>query len=374
MSLARLRVAIVHERFTEWAGSERVVEQLHAMWPEAPIHAAVVDRAVLPESMRDADIRPTPLQRLYRGGRGYAHLLPLLPLAFRRIDLRGVDLVVVSHHAFANRVRPPSGVPVLSYVHTPSRWIWDPAELTGEVGGAAGRAALALYARVLRAGDRAAARRMSEVVANSDYVAEKVHEYWGRNATVVPPPVDIDWFTPDPEVEREDFFLFVGRLVPYKRPELAVTAARRAGVKLVMVGDGRLRGRLESIAPPNVQLLGAGDPLMLLDLYRRCRALVFPGVELFGIVPVEAQACSAPVIARGAGGALESVVHGTTGVLYQSMPDRETDTLATVLEDFDDRAYDSRRIRRNAERFSAQRFRTDLLEKIDWLLETPRLT
>ena len=145
MNLAQFRVAIVHERFTEWAGSERVVEQFHSLWPEAPIHAAVVDRSVLPPALRDADVRATRLQRLYRGGTRYAHLLPLLPAAFRRIDLHGVDVVLTSHHTFANRVRAPEGVPVVSYVHAASRWLWDPAERAGEVGGSIGRAGLAIF-------------------------------------------------------------------------------------------------------------------------------------------------------------------------------------------------------------------------------------
>jgi glycosyltransferase involved in cell wall biosynthesis len=372
VSLAQLRVAIVHERFTEWAGSERVVEQMHALWPDAPIHAAVVDRSVLPPSMRDADVRPTELQRLYRGGAGYAHLLPLLPGAFRRIDLRGFDLIVTCHHAFANRVRAPDGVPVVSYTCTPARWIWDPSTRRHEVGGRVGRGSLAVFAATQRRPDRAAAQRLHAIVADSTNVAGRVKSWWARSSTVVPPPVDVDWFTPDPSVTREDFFLLAGRLVPYKRPEIAVIAARKAGVRMVVAGDGRQRALIEPFAGPRTEILGAVDDGTLRDLYRRCRALVFPGEEDFGIVPLEAQACGAPVIAAALGGALETVVHGTTGVLYGSAPGQEADTLATVLGNFDGAAYDPAQVRHNAERFSPDRFRTDFRGEVDRLLAAPR--
>lgn len=371
MSGNQPRVAIVHERFTEWAGSERVVEQLHALWPDAPIHAAVVDRSVLPASLQSADVRPTELQRLYRGGTRYAHLLPLLAAAFRRIDLCGVDLVITSHHAFANRVRAPDGVPVVSYTYTPARWLWDSSTRKYEVGGRVGRAGLAAFAASQRRPDRASARRLQGVVVISEGVAERVKRWWGRSPMIVPPPVNIDWFTAEPNVPRDDFFLLAGRLVPYKRPEVAVAAAQQAGVRLVVVGDGRRRPLVESLAGPETEILGAVTDVTLRDLYRRCRALVFPGEEDFGIVPVEAQACGAPVIAAAAGGALETVVPGQTGVLYGSPSGGEVGALGEVLRDFDGSGYDPVQIRGNAERFSPGRFRRDIRTAMEQLLQAP---
>jgi glycosyltransferase involved in cell wall biosynthesis len=373
VSLSQPRVALVHERFTEWAGSERVVEQLHALWPDAPIHAAVVDRSVLPASLRDADVRPTALQRLYRGGTQYAHLLPLLPLAFRRIDLRGFDLVITSHHAFANRVRAPAGVPVISYTYTPARWLWDPSTRRHEVGGRVGHAGLTAFAATQRRPDRAAAQRLHAVSVISAHVAGRVKNWWGRSSTVVYPPVDVAWYTPDPSVTREDFFLLAGRLVPYKRPEIAILAAQEAGVRLVVVGDGRQRALLESVAGPETEILGAVDDSELRDLYRRCRALVFPGEEDFGIVPLEAQACGAPVIAAAVGGAVETVIDGTTGVLYGSAPGQEVDALAVALASFDVSTYDAAQVRHNAERFSPERFRRDFAESVHRLLGLPQV-
>jgi glycosyltransferase involved in cell wall biosynthesis len=353
-----LRVAIVHERFTEPGGAERVVEEMHRIWPDAVLFAPLVDPETLPRGLRDAEIRTGPLQRLYRGGTAYAHLLPLLPLAMARTDLSGFDLVVTSHHAFANRVRPPAGVPVVSYTHTPARWIWEASMREKEIGGRVGRAGLAAFAATQRRPDAAAAKRPVRIVANSRHVAARVSRWWDREATVVAPPVDVAHYTVDPSVNRDDFFLFAGRLAPYKRADLAAAAARRAGVRLVVAGDGRGRRELEELAWPGLEILGRVDDATLLELYRRCRALVFPHEEDFGIVPLEAQACGAPVIALGRGGALDTVVDGLTGLLFPSDVDgRAVDVLSDVMRSFDPDRFDARALRDHAMTFSAESFR-----------------
>jgi glycosyltransferase involved in cell wall biosynthesis len=361
-----VRVAIVHERFTELGGSEMVVEQMHALWPDAPVYAALVDRAALPPGLQDADVRPSRLQRHYRGGSGYARFLPFLPGAFASLDLRGFDVVVTSHHAFANRIRPPAGTPVVSYTHTPARWMWDPTTRRDEPGGPAGRLVLGAFAATQRRPDRAAAARLRGVIANSRFVAGRIERAWGRTATVLAPPVDTDRFRPG-TAAREDFFLLAGRLVPYKEPMRALRAATRAGVRLVVAGDGRMRAALEAAATPAVELLGAVDDDTLVDLYRRCRALVFPGREDFGIVPVEAMACGTPVVALGEGGVLDSVVDGVTGVLVAPTPDPE-DGLTAALRDFDPSRFDPAAIRRHAEAFGRPRFRARLQERVTDLL------
>jgi glycosyltransferase involved in cell wall biosynthesis len=353
-----MRIAIVHEKFTVYAGSERVVEQLHLLWPDAPIFTTVCDPETLGPILRDADVRTSALQKLYRGGDRYAHLLPLLPLAMRGIDLTDFDLVITSHHAFANRVRPAAGVPIVGYVHTPARWMWEPDTRRHEIGGAAGRAMLGAFAATQRRPDRRAAQRLSGVVANSHYVADRIRRWWERDASVVAPPVDTGFYTPGTSTARGDFFLVAGRLVPYKRPELAVAAASRAGVKLVVAGDGRARNAVEAAAGPTVEILGRVDDATLRDLYRSCRALLFPGEEDFGIMPVEAQACGAPVIARAVGGALDTVLPGTTGVLYRATTDTDhVETLARELREFADDGFDRSVIRTHAEQFAPERFR-----------------
>jgi glycosyltransferase involved in cell wall biosynthesis len=366
------RVAIVHERFTEHGGSELVVEQLARMWPDATIHAPIVDPAAVPAGLAGHLVRGTWLDRLYRprGNAGYAHLLPLLPLAVRSIDVGDADLVLVSHHTFANRVRVRPGVPVVSYTHTPARWMWDRRLREMELG-PVGRPVLAAYAATQRRPDRAAAQRLDTVVVNSHHVADRVRRWWERDdATVIPPPVDVDRFRPGPESEREPFFLVAGRLVPYKEPAVAVAAARRAGVRLVVAGDGRSRAEVDAAAGPGVDVLGAVDDATLVDLFRRCLALVFPGEEDFGIVPVEAMACGTPVIAHAVGGVLDSVDDGVTGVLYRPpSPDAHVETLARAMTQFDPARYDRDVIRAHAERFAPSRFRQRMSEVIESVRE-----
>lgn len=364
MTAPALRVAIVHERFTEVGGSERVVEQMHAAWPNATVHAAIADQRALPAGLAHTEVRTSALQRLYRGGRGYAALLPALPIAMRHLDVGSPDVVVVSHHAFAGRVRAPAGVPTVAYVHTPARWMWEPGMLANEAGGRAGRLALRAFAASQRRADRAAAQRWTRVAVNSHHVAARVRRCWGLEAEVIHPPIDTEFFTPDPKVDREDFFLLAGRLVPYKQPQLAAAAARAAGVRLVVVGEGRARPSVEVEAAGSrgaIELLGEVDADTFRDLLRRCQALVFPGEEDFGMVPVEAQACGTPVVARRVGGVLDSVVDGVTGELY----DGGAEALAGVMRNFDPSAYTPEAIRQHAEAFGARRFRTAITALVE---------
>ncbi|MCZ2830871.1 glycosyltransferase [Modestobacter sp. VKM Ac-2986] len=350
------RVVLVHERFTEYAGSEAVVEQLAREWPDAPIHAPIGRPGVLPADLA-ARLHTTPLSRLLRGST-YAHLLPALPVAMSRLPLPPADVVIASHHAFATQVVRATPAPVVAYVHTPARWVWDPAMRAGEFGGRLGEAALGAFSTAFRPRDRAAAARVHTLVANSTAVAERIRNWWDRDATVVHPPVDTEFYVPDESVEREPFFLIAGRLVPYKRPDLAVRAAARAGVPLVVAGNGRIRAELEQLAGPDTRFVGRVDDEGLRDLFRRCRALLMPGVEDFGIVPVEAQACGAPVIAIDAGGARDTVLPGRTGELVPvTGPEEEVETWSRQLLAFDPTAYDSQDIRRHAEAFSRLEFR-----------------
>ena len=363
------RAVVVHERFSELGGSERVVQQLTEAFPGAEVFVPIDSAAGRPEGLEGVRVRTSPLQRLYRGG-SYAHLLPLLPWAMRTARVGEPDVVLTSHHAFAQRVRPPAGVPVVSYVHSPARWMWEPGMRAGELGGALGERALAAFAATQRRADRRAAQRPARIVANSSTVADRVRRWWGREATVVHPPVRTEVFTPDPATgpggDRGDFFLLAGRLVPYKRPEVAVAAARAAGVRLKVVGDGRSREACEAVAGPGVEFLGRVDDAAMMDLMRRARALVFPGEEDFGIVPVEAMACGTPVVALGVGGALDTVVPGVSGALVHPDGDsREAhvSAFAAALRSFDD-GLDPAAVRAHAEGFGQERFRRQMREVV----------
>ncbi|GAB4082269.1 glycosyltransferase family 4 protein [Modestobacter muralis] len=358
------RVTLVHERFTEYAGSEAVVEQLAREWPAAPILAPIGRAGVLPADL-EARLRTTQLTRFLRGT-SYAHLLPALPVAMANLSLPPSDVVIASHHAFATQVVRATQAPVIAYVHTPARWVWDAAMRTGEAGGRSGEAMLGAFSAVFRPRDRAAAARLQTVVANSSFVAERIRTWWDREAAVVHPPVDTEYYSPSPATEREDFFLLAGRLVPYKRPDLAIRAAERAGVPLVVTGGGRIREEMARLAGPHTRFVGRVDDDELRDLFRRCRALLMPGVEDFGIVPVEAQACGAPVIAIDAGGARDSVLPGRTGELVPvTSPEQEVETWASTLAAFDPSLYDSRAIRAHAETFSRRHFREAMAAVVD---------
>ncbi|ADB73199.1 glycosyltransferase [Geodermatophilus obscurus] len=362
-------MTLVHERFTEYAGSEMVVEQLAREWPDAPILAPVARPGVLPADV-EPRVRSTWLSRLLRGST-YAHLLPALPVAMSRLPVPPSDVVIASHHAFATQVVHATTAPVVAYVHSPARWVWDPSMRANEAGGRLGAAGLGAFSAAFRPVDLRAAARVHTLVGNSRAVAERIRDWWGREATVVHPPVDTQYYCPDPAVPREDFFLLAGRLVPYKRSDLAVRAARQAGVPLVVAGEGRARAEVEQLAGPGTTFVGRVDDEGLRDLFRRCRALLMPGVEDFGIVPVEAQACGAPVLAIDAGGARDSVLPGVTGELVPAAgEDEEVDVWARALASFDGASYDPAAIRRHAESFSRAHFRGAMADVVDRVLSS----
>ncbi|RMI32184.1 glycosyltransferase [Nocardia stercoris] len=367
------RVAIVHERFTEYGGSEAVIAEFLRTWPGAPVFAPIatdecVSAVRAAAGAPDAVFHPAALNPAYRalGGRSHAPLLPLVPPVLRRLPLRDYDAVVISHHSFAVSAAAATGAPVVAYVHSPARWAWDKAFRAREAGGRGGELALAALGGLARRAELRAVPRLTHVVANSAAVADRVRDWWGLPAAVVHPPVRIDRFAPDPALSRGEFFLMAGRLVPYKRADLAIRAAQRAGVRLVVLGEGRFRPALEAIAGPETTFLGAAPDDVLLDMYRRCRALLMPGVEDFGIVPVEAMACGTPVLAVGSGGALDTVLPGLSGAhVTPGDDDAVVAGLATAMRDFDDSAYDAAAIREHAVSFAPEAFRARMADVVN---------
>ncbi|GGK33478.1 glycosyltransferase [Nocardia camponoti] len=363
------RVALVHERFTEFGGSEAVVGEFVQTWSNSRVFAPIVEPSGVREPVRD--VHDSWLSKAHRltGGR-HAPLLPLVSREFRRMPLRDFDVAVVSHHAFATQAALAAGAPpTVAYVHSPARWAWDKDFRAQEAGGRAGQTALAALGTLARRGELRAAPRLAHVVANSHAVADRVRDWWGLPATVVNPPVRVADFTPAPQLPREDFFLCAGRLVPYKRADLAIRAAQKAGVRLVVLGDGRFRTQLESIAGSETTFLGATSAALLLDMYRRCQALLMPGIEDFGIVPVEAMACGTPVLAVGAGGALDTVRPGVTGEYVPAGTDDDVvDALAETMRSFRSDRYDVTKIRAHADSFAPEVFRAKMAATVDKVL------
>ncbi|EFV14045.1 glycosyltransferase [Segniliparus rugosus] len=373
--MTRSRIAIVHERWTEIGGSENVVEQLALEWPRARVFVPFAD----PASVRGpvaGRIVVSPADRLHRvlGRRSHAPVLPVVPWAMRRWDFGDAEAVIVSHHALAVSSVAASQVPTVAYVHSPARWAWDPAMREHEASSQLGRFALAGLAKQAVRTELEAASRITRIVANSAEVAKRIRRWWGRESTVVHPPVDVDRFSLGDPGSREDFFLVAGRLVPYKRADIAVRAAREAGVPLVVAGEGRLAGLCRSFAGPETRFLGRVADGELRSLFQRARALVMPGLEDFGIVPVEAMACGTPVIALGAGGALDTVVPGLSGQLVEpagagraSSEGETVSRFAEAMRGFRPGDFDPAAIRRHAEGFSTARFRLRMRAVVDAL-------
>lgn len=353
------RVALVHERFTDVAGSEHVVEQMARTWPDALVHAPFARREGIPEGLEDRVVTG-PLQRAYDivGRVSHAPLLPLVPPALRHvaIDPAVTDVVVISHHAFAIAAAAVD-VPSLAYVHSPARWAWESGFRRGETNSLPGRAALAALAARARSNETRWASRPEAVVANSSAVRDRIQAWWGRDAEVIHPPVNTEYFTPG-YATKGDYFISVGRLVPYKRVDLAVAAAVRAGVRLLVVGGGRDMDRCKARSGPGVEFLGRLPRHEMRELIRGARALLMPGEEDFGIVPVEAIAAGTPVLALGRGGALDTVVPGVSGVLVDgSTDDAVIHAMAEALRNWDDAAYSSSELARFASGFSEASFR-----------------
>jgi glycosyltransferase involved in cell wall biosynthesis len=353
------RVAVVHDWLDTYAGSERALAGILSLWPKADLYTLVdylppADRGFL-EGHR---ITTSFLQQLPLARRHFRKYVPLMPRAIESFDLAGYDMVVSSAHAFAKGIRTRPGQYHLCYCYTPMRYAWamqgEYLRAFGLGGGPAGWLARRELAK-LREWDRAAASRVTDIVAISRYVAGRIREAYGRDAPVIYPPVDVEAFTP--RDAKDAFYVVVSRLVPYKRVDAVVEAFRRMpGRELVVIGEGPQRAMLEQGKPANVQLLGHASHEVVVDHLRRARAFVFAGEEDFGIAPVEALACGTPVIALGRGGLLETVVEGESGVFF---PEPAPEAIVQAVERFEALApaIAAGRCREQALKFSAATFR-----------------
>ncbi len=357
------RVAVVHDWLTIPGGSEDVVIELLHMFPQAELFTSVYDPAPWPQVITERPVHPSMLNRIPGATRHYPKLLPLMTAALRSFDFSRFDLVLSSSHACAKNVRTPPGVLHVCYCHTPMRYAWDASLLEGEDIGRATRLALPLMLRRLRRQDLQGACSPDVFVANSRNVADRIRRYYGRTAELVNPPVDVAGLLSLPRSPGEHYLVF-GRVVPYKRVELAVAACARVERRLKVAGDGRAMPSVRAAAAgrAEIELLGRVGDAERDALMCGARALLFAGEEDFGIVPVEAQAAGLPVIAYEVGGASETVVDGRTGVLFS---EQSALGLATAIERFEGLELDERAIRENAERFGRERFREEMAAVIE---------
>jgi len=365
-----LRVALVHDWLTGMRGGERVLEVLCDMHPGADILTLVHRRGSVSQAIECHPIRTSIVQRLPASTTGYRHYLPLFPFAIEQFDLDGYDLVISSSHCAAKGVVPPGRARHICYCHSPMRYGWDQFEAyfgPARVGSAMSRWFYRpLLARLAR-WDASTAGRVDRFVANSRHVAGRIRRYYNREATIVYPPVDTIFYRPA-DVPPENHFLIVSALVPYKRIDLAIAACEHMGAPLRIVGDGPDRDRLARQAGPGTEFLGRLSDEALRDEYRRAAAVILPGEEDFGIVPLEAHACGRPVVALGRGGALETVRDGHTGVLFE---ESTWESLAAGLRRALATRFDTSRIRAHAEQFSRERHAQQMRTVIDETMAAP---
>jgi glycosyltransferase involved in cell wall biosynthesis len=373
----RLRIALVHDWLNQLGGAENVLEELVAIFPGAPIYTSMYAPAHMPAAYRTWPIHTSFMQRLPAVTTRHQFYLPIYPLAFARVDLSQYDLVVSNKSGFCHGVRTLSksnhGRKALHvcYCLTPTRYLWlfDQYRKREQIGGGVSLALQPLLAW-LRRWDWAAAQRVDHFIAISREIQTRIRQIYGRESVVIHPPVDTHFFTPTPQPSLGGYYLIVARLIPYKRIDLAVRAFQHLPQeKLLIVGEGRDAASLQAQATPNVAFLGRQSREQVRELLRGCKAFLFPGLEDFGIAPVEAMSCGRPVVAFAAGGALDTVLPGVTGELFV---EQKWQSLLAVLSDFDATAYDPHACRQQAEQFSAATFRHKLWSYLDSLVAIQR--
>jgi glycosyltransferase involved in cell wall biosynthesis len=369
-----MRVAVAHDWLTGMRGGERMLEVMLGLYPDAELFTLLHVPGSVSELIEARPIHTSFINRMPRAAEHYRYYLPLFPAAIERFRFDSFDLVLSISHCVTKGLRPPAGVPHVCCCCTPMRYIWDQYDAYFGPGraGPVVRAVMPAVANRLQRWDVRTARRVTSFVAISRHIRERIGRCYDRDAAVVYPPVDVDRFTP--AATREDFYLIVSALVPYKRIDLAVQTFKTLGRRLVIVGTGPETARLRDMARGNIELAGWRSDEEVADLMARCRAFVFPATEDFGITAVEAQAAGAPVIAHASGGALETVIgsdddgtpnSGVTGVFF----DRHTpESLAGAVERFERMNFDVAALRANAQRFSAGAFENGMRAHIDSVL------
>ncbi len=352
------KIALVHDYFVQMGGAERVAEAMHDSFPSAPIYTTVALPQSLPQSFRAADIRTSPLQRLPALDRHFRHYFMLYPLAVEYFDLSQYDLIFSSSSGYAKGVHRGRSAIHVCYCHAPMRWVWRYEDYVArERFGRVTRTTLPLFLWGLGRWDLRASQQPDYYIANSRLVAHRIRQIYGREAFVIPPPIDVSRFQMSNEIG--DYYLVLSRLMPYKRIDLAIEACKRTNRRLIVIGDGPDRKRLQALADDRIQFLGR-QPDEIVNYYAaRCRALLFPGEEDFSMSVLEANAAGRPVIAYRGGGAVETVAEGTTGVFFDRPDSR---ALAVAIERFEGLKWNQLALRRHAERFDRTVFAFRLLQ------------
>ena len=372
-----MKVALVHDWLTGMRGGEKVLEVFCELFPDAHLYTLLHNRGSLSNTIEGMDIRTSFIQKLPLIKKKYRYILPIFPTAIERFDLRGYDLVLSSSHCVAKGVITGADTLHICYCFTPMRYIWDLYSLYfGKTrAGVITRIATSLVLNYLRKWDLESSKRVDKFVAISRYIAERIKKNYGRDSDLIYPPVDCSYF--EPGLANDGFYLMVSPLAPNKRVDLAVEAFNTIGLPLIVIGSGQEEKKLEKLAGKNIELMGWQPDEIVREYYANCKALIFPGVEDFGIVPLEAQACGKPVIAYGKGGALETIVpldeniknekeqsSSATGMFFY---EQTAESLANAVARFEDvqGQFNWQAIRKNAESFDRVIFKEKIRDYID---------
>lgn len=364
-----LKVALVHYWLLNMRGGEKVLEALCDLFPEADIYTLLVDESILTEKLKRHRIIPSFVQKIPGAKKHYKNLLPLYPLALEQFDLSGYDLVISSESGPAKGVLTRPETCHICYCHTPMRYLWDMYHNYLAEAGWTKKLLMPVAAQYLRSWDLQSAQRVDYFVANSEHVARRIAKHYKREAEIIYPPVSTGSFSVSDETG--DYYLYAGQLVGYKRPDLAVDAFTQLGKPLVVIGEGQEMPMLKKKAGPNIRFLGRQPDEVMKDYFARCRALIFPGEEDFGIIPVEVQAAGRPVIAYACGGALETVLPGKTGLFFK---EQTVESLLQAVAAFEETESEMapENIRQHSLVFDHSRFLEQMKEFIDKKLATHR--
>jgi glycosyltransferase involved in cell wall biosynthesis len=347
-----MKIAVVHDYFTQLGGAEKVAEELIRMLPGADLHATVALPECMPPDLTGVPVKTSWMQNLPGMRRYYRLYFLLYPLALPSLQLSGYDLVLSSSSGYAKGVRTNRDAIHVCYCHTPMRWAWSFDNYSAREGmGAAKRLLLPHLVRGLRQWDVGASRQPDHFIANSETVAARILRSYGRIAEVIHPPIDVERFRPT--LEQDDYYIVLARLVSYKRIDLAVQACNLLGRRLLVIGDGPDRARLMINAGPTISFLGLLSNAAVEHHAARCRALIFPGEEDFGMAPLEVAAAGRPTIAYRAGGAVETIIDGVTGIFFDR---QEPEDLAEAIARFERIEWNPAVLRRHAEGFSTNVF------------------
>jgi glycosyltransferase involved in cell wall biosynthesis len=366
-----MKVAIIHYWLVGMRGGEKVIEALCEMYPQADIFTHVYVPEMVSDRIRQHRVIPTFINSLPRAAKMYKTYLPLMPIALEQLDLRGYNLVISSESGPSKGVITTSDALHVCYCHTPMRYVWNLYHDYRSSAGFVTRLMMPPLAHYLRMWDVTSAARVDSFVANSATVARRIHRYYGADSVVIHPPVDTEAFSIAAPSELGNYYLMAGELVSYKRPDLAVRAFNEMKLKLVVIGGGEMLDEICRLAGPTVTVLGSQPFDVLKQHYARCQALIFPGEEDFGMVPVEAMASGRPVVAFGQGGATETVAKGVSGVFFA---EQTVEAISSAVRSLAGIEIDSEKIAAHASQFGRDQFFQKMRKHIDTLLAKKGIT